>query len=172
MTEIMLYIFAIVWMAVSSKRLIRRAKMLPMSEEAARKMLSDLIGKMMDMLIEMEGLPVRILTSLIVLLPLLSLMLDLGGYFFAFLYGRGEHIDYVILLFFSMIALLDYIRQYPGFSKFKTYIEDGLQKEAMERKIFELVDHETKIKGVGHMAAIGAAVGSLYLCYVLFIWVR
>lgn len=172
MTEIMIYIFAVVWLAVSCKRLIRRIKMLPMSEEEARKMLSDLIGQMMDMLLEMDGMPVRLLTSIIVLLPLLMVMLDLGGYFFGFMYGRGEQIDNVALLFFSMISVLDYVRQYPGFSKFKTYIEDGLQKEAMERKIFELVDHETKIKGVGHMAAIGATAGSLYLCYVLFIWVR
>lgn len=66
----------------------------------------------MDMFLEMDGIPVRVITSLIVLIPLLTMLLDLGGYFFSFIYGRGEHTDNIVLLFFSMIAVLDYVRQY------------------------------------------------------------
>ena len=69
----------------------------------------------------------------------------------------------------AYITVADYVRQYPRLVKIKQYIEDALEKEVMQRKILELVEHEHKIKGVGDMASIGAVLGSMYLCFILFV---
>ncbi|WP_029542120.1 hypothetical protein [Selenomonas sp. AB3002] len=169
MTELMLKAFAIIWLILSVKRMISRIKIQMMGEEAAKEYLKELVEKMMDMLLMLEGLPVQIVTVLVMLMPLLSSLLNLGGLFFAGLYSRPENIDRACILFFAIITVADYVRQYPGLVKIKQYIEDALEKEVMQRKILELVEHEHKIKGVGDMASIGAVLGSMYLCFILFV---
>ena len=169
MTEIMLKAFAIIWLIIAVKRMIGSIKIQAMEEEAAKDHLRQLVDKMMDMFFMLEGLPVQVVTGLIMLIPLLTSLLNLGGLCFAGLYGRPETIDRVCILFFAIITILDYARQYPGLVKFKQYVEDSLEKEVMERKMLELVEHEHKIKGIGNLASIGAVLGASYLCAILFI---
>ena len=169
MYEIMLKAFAIIWLILSVKRLIRRIKIQMMGEEAAKEHLRQLVDKMMDMFLMLEGLPVQVVTVLVMLIPLLTSMLNLGGLFFAGLYGRPETVDRVCILFFAIMTMLDYAKQYPGLVKLKQYIEYGLEKEVMKRKILELVDKKSNIRGIGDIASVGAFLGALYLCTMVFI---
>ena len=169
MYEIMLKAFAIIWLIIAFKRMISRIKLYMMGEEAAKEHLMQLVDEMMDMFLMMEELPVRVVTVLIILILLLTSLLNLGGLFFAGLCGRTENIDKVCILFFAIMTILDYAKQYPGIMKFKQYVEDGLEKEVMERRIIELVDKKQKIRGIGDMASVGAVLGALYLCTMVLV---
>ena len=57
MYEIMLNAFAIIWLILSVKRLISRIKIQMMKEEEAKEYLKELVDKMMDMLLMLEGRP-------------------------------------------------------------------------------------------------------------------
>jgi len=70
MYEIMLKAFAIIWLIIAFKRMISRIKLYMMGEEAAKEHLMQLVDEMMDMFLMMEGLPVRVVTVLIILIPL------------------------------------------------------------------------------------------------------